>query len=173
MKNKYLLTIDWNRGCRDFQLPVIHPVPVEDANWLGRAKLDKKDAVQVVGQLLANIYHAFEYRDESTIYDQLAVSVNGNQLASIYLEQRERMEAVNRGGPRVKIQEVSMSEIEELVPSGRSFEIRGAWDVSGTVTHFGHTHERKNCYRAKLTLVSINKHWKIIDMDVLEEKRIQ
>jgi hypothetical protein len=170
--NKYMRTMDWNRGDVDFQLPAILPVPVKEADWLGRAKLDKEEAFQVIGHLLKNIYNAFEYRDESAIYDQLAVSVSGKQIASIYLDQRKRMDAVSRGGPRVKILDVSMGEIEELGPSGRAFEMKGIWDVSGKVTHFGHTHDRRNRYGAKLTLLSINKQWKIIDIDVIEEKRI-
>jgi hypothetical protein len=170
--NKYMLTIDWNSGNLNFQLPAISPVPVKEADWLGRAKLDKSDAFQVVGQLLKNIYSAFEYRDESAIYDKLAVSVSGKQIASIYLEQRKRMDAVSRGGPRVQIHDVSMCEIEELVKSGRSFKMKGIWEVSGKVTHFGHTHDRRNRYGAKLTLLSNNKQWKIIDIDVIEENRI-
>lgn len=170
--NKYMLTIDWNSGDLDIRLPEISPVSVKEANWLGRAKLDKNDAFQVAGQLLKNIYSAFEYRDESVIYDKLAVSVSGKQIASIYLEQRKRLDAVSRGGPRVKIHEVSMSEIEELVKSGDAFKIKGKWDVSGTVSHFGHTHDRRNRYGAILTLLSINKQWKIIDIDVIEENRI-
>ena len=171
--NKYMRTMDWNGGDLDVQLPAIHPVPVKEVNWLGRARLDEEDAVAVVGQLLKNIYSAFEYHDESEIYDKLAVSVNGSQIDSIYLEQRRRMEAVSRGGPRVKIRDVAMSEIERLDKSESSFIVKGKWDVSGTVTHFGHTHERRNRYGAKLTLSSIHRQWKITDIEVLDEKRIQ
>jgi len=171
--NKYLRTMDWSSGNLDFRLPVISPVPVEDTDWLGRAKLDEQDAVRVVGQLLENIYRAFEYHDESAIYDQLAVSVSVGQIASIYLDQRKRMEAVSRGGPRVKIHEVSMREVEELVKSRGDFEVKGTWDVSGTVTHFGHTHQRRNRYGAMLTLSAANMQWTITDIEVLVEDRLQ
>jgi hypothetical protein len=168
----YMPTMDWSRGDLNFPFPAVPPVPVEEVNLLGRAELDKDDAVRVVGQLLKNIYSALEYRDESAIYDKLAVSVNGRQIESIYLEQRKRMEALSRGGPRVKIHEVSMGGIEHLVRRGNTFEMIGTWDVSGTVTHFGHTHERRNRYGAKLTLAASNTQWKIIDIVVREEQRM-
>jgi len=171
--NEYMPTMDWNRGTLDFTLPEILPIAVEETDWLGRPKLPDQAAVKVMGQLLKNIYGAFEYPEESAIYDQLAVSVNGKQIETLYLEQRERMEALRRGGPRVKIHAVSMNHVEDVVRSGPTFEVTGQWDVSGTVSHFGHTHERTNRYGAMLTLLPINQQWKISEIEVLNEKRVE
>ena len=47
--------------------------------------LDEEGAA-LVENLLKNIYHAFAFRDESTIFDTLAVSVEGPLLEELYLE---------------------------------------------------------------------------------------
>ena len=170
---EYVPSLNWSSDGVSFVLPKVDPVKVAKTNWRGTAQLEKKDASPVIEQLLSNIYRAFEFPDESTIYDQLEKSVTGSQLASIYLEQRKRMEAVNRGGARVKILDVSVLGIDELSTSGEFFLITGKWEVSGKVTHFGHTHERKKQYRAKLKLSAVEKEWKISEIKVIEENRVQ
>ncbi len=171
--SEYLLTVDWSRQGLEFRPPEVKPVRVVRTNWLGSPKLNTKEAVAVLEQLLNNIYAAFEYQQESSIYDKLAVSVAGEQLASLYLEQKRRMEAVNRGGARVKILDIVMGEVKNLSKSGRSFIVTGQWEVTGKVTHFGHTHERLNRYQAKFALISIEKLWLISDIEVTDESRIK
>ncbi len=171
--NEFSLTFDWSRQGLEFRLPKIKPVKVARTSWLGKPKLNINEAAVVLEQLLDNIYNAFEYQQESTIYDQLAVSVAGEQLASLYLEQKQRMEAVNRGGAKVKILNIVINEVKILSKSDDAFIVTGQWEVAGKVTHFGHTHERLNWYQAKFVLFSTEGRWLISDIDVLDESRIQ
>ena len=42
----------------------------------------------------------------------------------------------------------------------------------GTVGHWGHIHGRKNLYDALITLGIVDGAWKIVGLELLEEKRI-
>ncbi|MEM9283098.1 MAG: hypothetical protein AAGA96_14825 [Verrucomicrobiota bacterium] len=170
---EYVPNLNWSSEGLEFALPEIEPVEVAKTNWRGTALLEEKEAVPVIDQLLSNIYNAFEFRDESTIYDQLEKSVVGSQLESIYVEQRRRMEAVNGGGARVKILDVSLLNIDELSTSGDLILMTGQWEVSGKVTHFGHTHDRQNQYQAKLKLTSVEGIWKFSEITIQDAKRIK
>jgi len=131
---------------------------------------------EVVYALLRNIYHAFDFRDESTIYDVLAKSVTGPLLEEVYLEVRGSLELENKGGPRVRICEIALRECEpegsEVVEDGR-FRVRADWATIGEVTHWGHTHERTNRYEARMTLEAGEERWKVAELDLLEEERMQ
>jgi hypothetical protein len=43
----------------------------------------------------------------------------------------------------------------------------------GKVGHWGHVHVRKNLYDALVTIEGIDGHWKITQLEVLEERRIE
>jgi hypothetical protein len=45
-------------------------------------------ARRILSRVLPNVYRAFEYPTESTVYDRLALSVTGDTLTEIYLEHR-------------------------------------------------------------------------------------
>jgi hypothetical protein len=42
----------------------------------------------------------------------------------------------------------------------------------GSVGHWGHTHIRKNQYEANITVEPIDSAWKITNLELIEEKRI-
>jgi hypothetical protein len=42
----------------------------------------------------------------------------------------------------------------------------------GTVGHWGHIHMRKNQYEANITVEPVDGAWKITDLELLEEKRV-
>ena len=170
--SQYMTAFDWSSREFEFNLPDIKPVGVVNTDWLGRPMLIPGEGERIIEQLLWNIYNAFTYRLESAIYDQLAISIAGDQLTAIYLEERQRMEAVNRGGARVKILDVDVLQIEDLKKSGTDVVVTAQWEVGGQVTHFGHTHDRRNAYRAKMTLSPIDNNWKVVAIDIMEEKRI-
>lgn len=140
-------------------LPFASPLPEEQAS-------------AVVDHLLTNIYRAFDYRQESTIYDQLAISVTGEQLNAIYLDQRRALELENRGGARARVENVEVESIEGLTPTADGVDVHARWNVSGSVNHFGHTHYRQNAYDAILRLKAVEGTWKITAIEVNEEKRI-
>jgi hypothetical protein len=52
------------------------------------------------------------------------------------------------------------------------FVASGEWTALGTVGHWGHQHQRVNRYKAKLTVKPVNLEWKLVKMEVLEERRL-
>jgi len=58
----------------------------------------ERQARRILAGLLPNIYRALEFRSEELIYDRLAISVTGETLSEVYLEQRRALEMEERGG---------------------------------------------------------------------------
>lgn len=142
-----------------------------------RVEVPGEDAAEeVVYALLRNIYHAFDFRDESAIYDTLEKSVTGPLLEEVYLEVRSSLELENSGGPRVRVYEIALRECEPM-PGGDlaagGFETRAEWVTIGEVTHWGHTHERTNRYEAEVGLVEADGVWKVSALALLNEERVQ
>ena len=50
-------------------------------------------------------------------------------------------------------------------------EVDVTWTVSGSVTHFGHTHYRRNRYRATVTIAPENGSWKLRAVEVGQQQR--
>ncbi len=112
-------------------------------------------------------------RSTSAIYDTLERSATGELLAQIYLETRRGLELQNQGGARVKVKDVEMLSVStENLSDGVGFVSRCTWNVSGSVGHWGHIHQRTNQYQADLTVKPVDGVWKITDLDLLQEERI-
>lgn len=47
-----------------------------------------------------------------------------------------------------------------------------SWKVSGSVLHWGHVHRRANQYSARFIVKAVGESWKIADLEVLKEIRI-
>ena len=127
---------------------------------------------QLVGDLLHNIYRAFDYRGEEVIYDVLEKSVSGELLTDIYLETQKGLELANQGGARVKVKTTEVSSAELLSRDGNQLTIASDWNVSGSVGHWGHVHKRTNGYRANLEISEIDGVWKLTGLEILEEQRL-
>jgi hypothetical protein len=67
--------------------------------------------------LLSNIYQAFDYREESVIYDILEKSVAGELLTETYLETKRSLEIENQGGARARVKEVEIVELHSAIRS--------------------------------------------------------
>ncbi|MEH6588923.1 MAG: hypothetical protein V7746_01635 [Halioglobus sp.] len=127
----------------------------------------------VVKDLLRNIYQAFDYRQESDIYDTLERSVGGDLLTDIYLETQRSLELTSQGGARAKVKSVEVQAIEITaadVPN--AFRANTTWNVNGSVGHWGHVHTRVNQYQAELLIQVVDNRWKLIKMNVLQEQRL-
>jgi hypothetical protein len=134
--------------------------------------LPPEQAASITEELLTNVYRSFDFREESAIYDQLSISVSGDQLTDIYLDQRRALELENRGGARARVETVDVLSVDSVRPTPEGVNVTARWNVSGSVNHFGHTHYRQNAYHATLQLIPTDGVWKIIGIDVYEEKRI-
>jgi len=133
-------------------------------------------AEELVYALLRNTYHAFDFRDESSIYDTLEASVTGPLLEKVYLEMRGSLELENAGGPRVRVHEIALRECRPLAGGDLApgaFRTRAEWVTVGEVSHWGHTHERTNRYEAEMEVIPAGKRWKISALNLLDEERIQ
>lgn len=52
------------------------------------------------------------------------------------------------------------------------FKARTTWNVTGSVRHWGHVHQRSNQYLADITVRVIYDAWWITELEVLNEERI-
>jgi hypothetical protein len=137
-------------------------------------KLTKKQAVGILQSLLRNVYRSFDFREEDDIYDRLATSVTGDLLAEIYLQNRKSLVVTQAGGAQAKVKEVKILDVavEPLDDRPLALTFRSKWTAMGTVGHWGHIHIRQNQYDANITVEPVDGAWKITDLELLEEKRI-
>jgi hypothetical protein len=135
------------------------------------SRIDDERAEDVVTSLLHNVYRAFDFRDEETIYDTLAHSVSGDLLTETYLETRRGLELASQGGARAKVQEIEMLDVESE-SEGPGFRATSTWNVAASVGHWGHIHQRRNQYVAEITVEPVDGVWKITSLELIEEKRL-
>jgi hypothetical protein len=135
------------------------------------SRVDDPRAEEIVTSLLHNVYRAFDFRDEETIYDTLSHSVTGDLLTETYLETRRGLELASQGGARAKVQEIEMLEVD-AVSDGSGFRATSTWNVAASVGHWGHIHQRKNQYIAEISVEPVDGVWKITSLELIEEKRL-
>ena len=134
--------------------------------------LDDEQLQLLVGDLLHNVYRAFDYRGEAVIYDVLEKSVSGDLLTDIYLETQKGLELANQGGARVKVKTTDVHGAELLERDGNRLDISSSWTVAGSVGHWGHVHQRTNAYSANLEISEIDGAWKLTRLEILDEQRL-
>jgi hypothetical protein len=139
-----------------------------------RSSLVEEDAAVVLHGLLKNVYRAFDFRQEEVVYDKLAMTVSGNLLADIYLQNRKSLEIQRAGGAQAKVQAIEILgvTVENSDKNSRALNFNASWTALGTVGHWGHVHARKNQYQAIVTVEPVDGAWKITGLELLEEKRI-
>jgi len=158
---------------------IFHPRPAVMAgegtqNGSGAKEADAKNLVQA---LLHNAYRAFQLRDEEKAYDRLAKSLDGDLLDEVYLQQRRTILSQLEGlGGEGKVNRIEVLEAR-LLPEGRSantFQLNSRWMAHGSVSHWGHSHERHNLYQARLQLRAMEDgNWKIIGLQFLDGRRLE
>jgi hypothetical protein len=137
-------------------------------------KITDEEAVAILNSLLKNIYRSFDFREESDVYDRLAASVSGNLLSEIYLQNRKSLVVTQAGGARARVKEIDILKVHVDHLDGRPLGLlfRARWTAVGSVGHWGHIHIRKNQYDANITVEPVEGAWKITDLELLEETRI-
>jgi hypothetical protein len=136
--------------------------------------LDNARAADLLATLLKNVYRAFDFRNEEDVYDKLALTVDGDLLTELYLQNRRSMAIQQAGGAQAKIKEVVVedAQAERVDGDGLTYALHGSWTALGTVGHWGHLHRRKNRYEAVVTLGARDGVWKIVGLELLDEQRI-
>jgi hypothetical protein len=137
--------------------------------------LDDEQSILLLKTLLKNIYRAFNFREEQDVYDKLALTVSGDLLAEIYLQNRQSFAVQKAGGAQARVREVDVQAATARQVEGRplAYMIHGQWSALGTVGHWGHVHTRKNLYDAIVTVEGVDGNWKITGLELLEEKRVE
>ncbi len=144
-----------------------------------RPTVSPNEAQAIFASLHKNTYRAFDYRDESEIYDALAKSVDGRLLRALYLKMRRGLEMQEQGGAVSRVREVVIEEGSqppspvEATHDARGFGFRCKWTVKGSVQHWGHLHSRTNQYVALFRVEPRDNAWKITKMEVLDEQRLK
>ena len=122
--------------------------------------------------LLQNIYRAYDYGDQSDVYDALAHSVNGPLLDELFLKIQSGLRMQEQGGAIANVQEVRIESIKPVLDNPESLDCK--WNVTGTVEHWGHIHTRENQYSARIKLdVSEKGRGRISKFEVTNEKRVR
>lgn len=150
-----------------------------DRPFAPHPQVSADEAQAIFAALLKNTYRAFDYRDESAIYDALAKSVDGPLLRDLYLKIRRGLEMQEQGGAVSRVREVVIDKGDREASPGaaagdtRGFGYRCQWTVKGTVQHWGHLHSRTNQYVAVFVVEPRHDTWKITQMEVLDEQRLK
>ena len=134
-------------------------------------------ALEIFETVHQNIYRAFDYTAESDIYDALAQSVDGPLLDRIYTDVYQSLILREEGGAIARVDSVNVTDAQFLGadPQGATFHYRVAcdWDVVGKVKHWGHAHARTNRYSAVFNLAPRDSHWRISEMNVSRQERVE
>ena len=138
------------------------------------SRISNSEAGEILEGLLKNIYRSFDFREEEDAYDRLATSVSGDLLSDIYLQNRKSLIVTQAGGARARVKQIDIKHVEVSHDKDRPLKLlfHSEWTVLGSVGHWGHIHTRKNSYEANITVEPVEGAWKIIDLELLEEKRI-
>jgi len=141
--------------------------------FLPHGKPSSERASVILNDVLTNVYRAFDRRNENDVYDRLAISVSGDQLTEIYLQNRQSMELENRGGARANVDDVKIQELSNIKRhKDRGYVADTRWTVRGSVNHFGHTHYRQNQYRALVSFGIDDENWKINNIEIVDSRRL-
>lgn len=122
--------------------------------------------------LVENTYFALNIRDESVVYDRLALSLVEPVLTAAFEANRKALTFEQAGGARSYINAVELLGLEDVTPvAGGGFTASARWSVAGSVTHFGHRHFRRNLYTARLGLEPSGDAWTIHEFEVEDVER--
>ena len=155
-------------------LPVELPNPLAEKP---KSELSNEDATQVFAQLHKNMFRAFDYQNESDVYDALSKSVDGELLRQLYLDINQSLKVKEQGGAIARVNEVNLLEGQKsrsaINPDDElpEFDYACKWNLIGTIEHWGHIHERENKYDANFKIQLKDDAWKITEMQVNNEEQ--
>ena len=137
-------------------------------------ELTTTEAEKILHDLLKNVYRAFDFREEEDVYDKLVISVTGDLLVDLYVDNRRSFAVQKAGGAQAKVKEVELLNVkaERLDGDALAHALNVRWTAMGTVGHWGHVHMRKNLYDAVIEIGAANGAWKITGLELKDESRI-
>lgn len=157
-------------GCVGFYPEIVR---VPDASATTAEPLPEDAAKAELHALLHNVYRAFQIRGEEAAYDRLALSLDGDILDEIYLRQRRALQQRDRGlGGEGRVNRIEVLDSRIAQGGARDMRIAARWVAHGTVSHWGHSHERSNEYQANFVLSpGFDGRWKITSLEFLDARR--
>jgi hypothetical protein len=133
----------------------------------------KKETAKILQGLLLNTYRAFMLQEDEDIYDILSLSVSGEFLSEVYLQNRENMRMSDSDGTMAIIHQLDIKSIHSVVQEKDGhLAIAANWDVYGSVHHQNHVHYRCNTYKAQVTIGRTDNYWKLVKIQLLDEQRV-
>ena len=139
--------------------------------WTTAETPDAPEAQAIFNGLHARIYRAFDQDSEPAIYDALAEAVDGPLLEWLYTRIYTDLVMREQGGAVAKAEGVDVQKFAVLPAEGAAFRVRATWQVTGTVTHWGHAHQRVNTYTAIYTIDRRDAAWKVVAVEPIEQQR--
>jgi len=138
---------------------------------------DAEESEKIFAVLHKNVYDTFNEKNEVLAYDRLENSVESPFLDQVYKEIYHYFEGRKKGGPSIEIIDVKLRSFEKLNSNSReagsvTFKVKATWDVLSIVTHYKHWHTRTNNFKGVYTLGLIEGEWKIIQDEILWQRRI-
>ena len=70
------------------------------------------------------------------------------------------------------MKDIELVDLTAERSDGGGFVATTTWNVSGSVGHWGHIHQRRNQYRAELSVSPVNGVWKLVGLEILLEERL-
>ena len=142
--------------------------------FVQKKSFSRPEAGVLVADLLHNTYRAFDFREESDVYDKLEMCNYGDLLSEIYIQTKRSMILENQGGIQVKLKSINIIDADEvrlkdLEKDALAFQCE--WIVEGDVGHWGHIHKRINQYQAFMKIKPVDGSWKMYDLEIIEESR--
>ena len=133
----------------------------------------ESESAKILQGLMLNTYRAFMLQDDEDIYDVLARSVAGDYLSEVYLQNRENLRMDDSDGALAIIQKLDIKSIESIAKKkDGNIGIVANWDVYGSVYHQNHVHYRCNTYKAEVIIQPTDDYWKIVKIQLLDERRV-
>ncbi|MBL9121332.1 MAG: hypothetical protein JNL80_15595 [Phycisphaerae bacterium] len=158
---------------------------------------DAAQAKVIFDAIHANLYRAFDFAEESAIYDALERSVDGPLLEDLFLTIHRSLVMQEEGGAVSRVREVRRDEVKiesiGVVPpsvghgaadssplemgAGAASELASfiadcRFQVDGRVTHWGHSHDRTYEYQARYRVVARPQGWRIAEVEVISQSRV-
>jgi hypothetical protein len=140
-------------------------------------KIDEQTITGHASTLLHNIYRAWDYQNESDVYDALAHSVTGDLLEELFLKIQAGLRMQEQGGAVARVKRVSIDKIalaNKFKQDPHAIDLDATWRVTGTVEHWGHIHTRENEYFARMKISTTPEgRGRIVGFEVTDEKRVR
>ncbi len=180
---RYLLSredtkMTWNNFLKNYSEPTFDDIEVGTefsffSFFTDSAKPGDSRGKEIVSLALKNIYRAFDFNKEEIIYDKLAQTVTGDALTEIYLQNKKTMFLEETGGAKARVKDVTITEVKNVtsLPDRDGFQAQVVWSISGTVTHWGHSHNRQNNYEATISFIPVDGKWKVLGIKLQEKLR--